>query len=94
VALQQGNVAAIASDDAILYGFAAQDPYTKLVGPRFTDEPYGMAIAKSHPDFVRFVNAVLAQMRADGTWRADYRKWLGRVAPTPAPPTAHYLGSR
>ena len=94
VALQQGDVAAIANDDAILLGFAAQDPYTKLVGPRFTDEPYGIAIAKSHPDFVRFVNAVLAQMRADGTWKADYRRWLGRIAPTPAPPAAHYLGSR
>jgi polar amino acid transport system substrate-binding protein len=94
VALQQADVAAVASDDAILYGFAAQDPYTKIVGPRFTDEPYGIAIAKNHPGLVRFVNAVLAQMRADGTWKADYRKWLGRVAPTPAPPAAHYLGSR
>lgn len=88
VALQEGKVAAIRSDDAILLGFKAQDPYTKLVGPRLTAEPYGMAISKSHPEFVRFVNAVLARMRADGTLAALYRKWLG--AASPAVPPAHY----
>jgi polar amino acid transport system substrate-binding protein len=92
VALQEGKVYAISTDDAILYGFQAQDPYTKIVGPRFSNEPYGMAINKSHPDLVRFVNAVLAQMRGDGTWASIYEKWLGRVthAPAPAPPQAHY----
>ena len=92
VALQEGKVDAISTDDAILYGFQAQDPYTKIVGPSFSNEPYGMAINKSHPEFVRFVNAVLAQMRSDGTWASIYEKWLGRVthAPAPAPPQPHY----
>jgi len=90
VALQQGRVAAIASDDAILLGFARQDPYTKIVGPRFTDEPYGMAISRSHPDLVRFVNAVLARMRSDGAWSALYRKWLGSVAGPQVLPKARY----
>jgi polar amino acid transport system substrate-binding protein len=93
VALQQGLVDAVTSDDSILLGFQAQDPYTKIVGPRFADEPYGMAISKAHPDFVRFVNGVLAQMRADGRWRADYARWLGKFTTTvPAPPPAHYGG--
>jgi polar amino acid transport system substrate-binding protein len=90
VALQQGLVDAITSDDSILLGFRAQDPNTQIVGPPFADEPYGMAISKAHPEFVRFVNGVLAQMRADGTWRAIYKKWLGKLASTPAPPAAHY----
>jgi len=92
VALQEGKADAISTDDAILYGFQAQDPYTKIVGPRFSDEPYGMAINKTHPDLVRFVNGVLAQTRSDGTWASIYQKWLGRVthAPAPAPPQAHY----
>jgi polar amino acid transport system substrate-binding protein len=92
VALQEGKVDAISTDDAILYGFQAQDPYTKIVGPRFSDEPYGMAINKRHPEFVRFVNGVLAQMRSDGTWASIYEKWLGRIthAPAPAPPQPHY----
>jgi polar amino acid transport system substrate-binding protein len=92
VAMQQGLVDAITSDDSILLGFQAQDPFTKIVGPPFADEPYGMAISKRHPDFVRFANGVLAQMRSDGTWQSIYSRWLGRLAPTPAPPTAHYLG--
>jgi polar amino acid transport system substrate-binding protein len=91
VAMQQGLVDAITSDDSILLGFKAQDPYTKIVGRRFADEPYGMAISKAHSDFVRFVNGVLATMRADGAWRHIYSRWLGKFASTPAPPPAHYL---
>lgn len=90
VALQQGTVDAIWSDDAILSGFAAQDPYTKIVGPRLTDEPYGMAIGRQHPEFVRFVNAVLERLRADGTWAAIDRRWLGGAAPSAALPPPRY----
>jgi polar amino acid transport system substrate-binding protein len=88
VLLQQGNVAAISTDDSILAGLAAQDPWTKVVGPRFSSEPYGLAVSKQHPDFVRFVNAVLQRLRADGQWSASYRHWVG--IPVPAPPPAHY----
>lgn len=92
VALQQDLVDAISSDDSILLGFEAQDPDTKIVGARFAKEPYGMAISKAHPEFVRFVNGVLARMRADGTWKRIYAHWLGKVTgtKTPAPPTAQY----
>ena len=72
----------------ILDGLAAQDPWTKIVGPRFTSEPYGLAISQQHPDFVRFVNAVLQQLRTDGQWAASYAHWVG--TPVPAPPPAHY----
>ena len=88
VLLQQGEVAAISTDDSILAGLAAQDPWTKLVGPRLTDEPYGLAISRQHPDFVRFVNAVLAQLRTNGRWKASYARWIG--TPVPAPPPAQY----
>ena len=88
VLLQQGDVAAISTDDTILDGLAAQDPWTKIVGPRFTSEPYGLAISQQHPDFVRFVNAVLQQLRTNGQWAASYAHWVG--TPVPAPPPAHY----
>ena len=90
VLLQQGKVSAISTDDSILAGLAAQDPWTQIVGPRFTDEPYGLAISRQHPDFVRFVNAVLAQLRGNGQWAASYARWVG--TPVPAPPPAHYHG--
>jgi polar amino acid transport system substrate-binding protein len=88
VMLQQGQVAAISTDDSILAGMAKQDPNLEVTGPRFTDEPHGLAIAQSSPGFVRFVNSVLDRMRADGTWAAIYTKWLG--GPAPAPPPAKY----
>jgi len=88
VMLQQGQVDAISTDDTILRGLAAQDPDTKLVGPNFTQEPYGLAMSLSAPDFVAFVNGVLQQLRSDGGWAAIYQKWLG--APVPVPPAAEY----
>ena len=88
VLLQQDQVAAISTDDAILYGLQAQDPFTKVVGPQLTDEPYGLAISKQHPDLVRFVNAVLAKEESDGAWEKSYQHW---VSPTyQKPPTPHY----
>ncbi|MGX6607231.1 glutamate ABC transporter substrate-binding protein [Micromonosporaceae bacterium Da 78-11] len=90
VAFQQNQVDAISTDDTILAGMAAQDPYAKVVGPRFTEEPYGMAMSKEHPEFTQFVNAVLARNQADGTWKATYEKWLGKLGPAPQPPAAEY----
>ena len=94
VLLEQGRVDAISTDDTVLAGLAAQDPYTKIVGPRFTDEPYGMAISLAHPELTAFVNGVLAQLRASGQLASMYGTWLGaafgHVLP-PVPP-ARYKG--
>jgi len=92
VLMQQGQVDAISTDDTILLGLAAQDPTLQVLGPKFTDEPYGLGINQSHPEFVRFVNAVLEKMRTDGTWAGIYNRWLGRVGGggTPSPPPAKY----
>jgi polar amino acid transport system substrate-binding protein len=88
VDLQQGLVAGISTDDSILHGLAAQDPFTKIVPQRLEAEPYGLGISRAHPDFVRFVNAVLAKIESDGQWQADYRTWVGGAVP--ALPPAKY----
>jgi polar amino acid transport system substrate-binding protein len=91
VAFQQNEVDAISTDDVILAGLAAQDPYAKVVGGRFTQEPYGMAMSNEHPEFTRFVNAVLAENQANGTWKSTYTKWLGdQFGAAPTPPVAEY----
>jgi polar amino acid transport system substrate-binding protein len=90
VLLQQDQVAAVSTDDAILYGLQAQDPFTKVVGPELTDEPYGLAMSRQHPDFVRFVNAVLAREESDGAWEKSYQHWVSPVYQKP--PTPEYAG--
>jgi polar amino acid transport system substrate-binding protein len=91
VALQQGDVDAVSSDDDLLLGLKVQDPYTKIIGPPIAPEPYGIAISQAHPEFVRFVNGVLARMRSDGRLSSIYRQWLGpHQKKTPSPPRAHY----
>jgi polar amino acid transport system substrate-binding protein len=92
VLFQDGKTDAITGDDTILAGLAAQDPYAVVVkAPAFTSEPYGLGISKEHPDFVRFVNAVLAKMREDGRWKKSYDTWLKPVlGPAPGPPVAVY----
>lgn len=90
VLFQQGRVDAITGDDTILAGFAAQDPYAKVVGEAISDEPYGIGVPAEDTDLVRFVNAVLERVKADGTWAASYDRWLGVLGPAPAPPAAVY----
>ncbi|MEU3645120.1 glutamate ABC transporter substrate-binding protein [Lentzea sp. NPDC034063] len=90
VMLQQGQTDAISTDDTILAGLAAQDPYTEVVGSRFTDESYGVGVPKGQEDLVRFVNGVLERMRTDGTWSGIYRRWLTPLGPAPTPPVARY----
>jgi polar amino acid transport system substrate-binding protein len=79
VRFQRGDADAIRSDDTVLAGFAAQDPFSKVVGRALTEEPYGLATSLAHPEFTRFVNAVLAKAKADpgpDGWRASYDRWL------------------
>jgi polar amino acid transport system substrate-binding protein len=90
VALQEGQVDAISTDDSILLGFKTQDPNTKIVGPSLGDVPYGMAISQTHPDFVRFVNGVLAQLRSQATRQQEYDRW--HLVPGDTLPPAQYDG--
>lgn len=90
VALQAGEVQAITGDDTVLAGLGAQDPATAVVGDSFTAEPYGLGMPAERVDFVKFVNALLEEMRADGRWQSIYDRWLlGTLGPQ-TPPDARY----
>ena len=91
IMLQQGQVAAVSTDDTILAGMVAQDPNVKMVGARFTDEPYGIGIPKNNVDMVKFVNGVIAKTIADGDWQKSYNHWLGDTGEPGTPPTPAYL---
>lgn len=76
--LQRGEADAITGDDTVLAGLAAQDPYAVVPEQEaFTAEPYGVAVNDGEKDLVRFINAVLEEMRADGSWQDSYDRWFG-----------------
>lgn len=88
--LQQGQIDAISTDDVVLAGLKDQDPTVEIGGTSLAVEPYGVGINMEHDDFVRFVNGVLEQIRADGTWERLYDRWLHNLGPSPGPPPARY----
>jgi polar amino acid transport system substrate-binding protein len=70
VLLQQGTVQAVSTDNTILGGLAAEDPYVKLVGAPFSHEPHGLAFPQNDPasstnrEFVSFVNGVIVGLES------------------------------
>lgn len=91
VAVQQRQAEAVSTDDTLLAGLVAQDPYLHIVGPSMNEEVYGIGINLANTGLVRFVNGTLERVRRDGTWSALYRKWLTVLGPAPSPPTPRYV---
>lgn len=96
VAIQQHQADVIMSDDVILSGIAAQDPYLRMVGPTLTTEVYGIGIARAgnqeeNRALVRQVNATLERTQADGTRFRLYSQWLGKYQDRFDPPEVSYV---
>ena len=90
VALQDGEVDAITSDDTILTSFQAQEEPSDTRPPRpiTGDEPYAIAMPKGHEDLVRFVNA-RARAACGTTARSSCcigTGWVRRRAAAPPAP--------
>jgi len=81
--MKDGRYEAVSTDDIILAGFAATDSSLKLVGGQFTQEPYGIGMKLGKKDMQAFVDALLAQWLADGTWDRIYDEYLGKVEGLP-----------
>lgn len=89
--LQQGVVAAAATNDTILAGFAAQDTNLMIVGPNERVEPASLGLPLGHDEFTRYVNAVLEDVAASGRWDEIYDAWLADIlGPSPGPPAPTY----
>jgi polar amino acid transport system substrate-binding protein len=91
VRLQAGDTAGIVTDDAILAGMAAQDPSLHIVGDPISAEPYALGLPPDQPDWVRYVNAVLEDVRDSGRWDQLYQAHLADVlGASPGPPAPVY----
>lgn len=76
ILVQQGDVAAMSTDDTILAGMAAQDPNTKVIGENLSDEPYGIGANADSIGLIKFVNDTLEELGDDGVWEDLYTKYL------------------
>lgn len=95
VALQQYQADAILSDDTVLSGIAAQDPYTNIVGESLAAESYAVAIPIPDEDYdtsglIRQVNSTIERIRSDGTWWRLYDRWFAVYLATSGPPPLSY----
>jgi glutamate transport system substrate-binding protein len=83
--LENNQVDAVTTDNVILLGFVSEsDGQFKLVGEQFTEEPYGIGIAKGDVAFCEFINETLAE-NEDAyleAWDATAGQVEGTEAPT------------
>jgi glutamate transport system substrate-binding protein len=70
---------AVTTDDAILKGYAAQNPSKlKVVGQPFSTEKYGIGLPHDDKALRDFVNDALDASSKDGTWQKIYDGTLGK----------------
>jgi len=74
--LKNGQVDAVTTDESILIGFAAQDPDAlKVVGEPFSEERYGVGLAKGDTKLQEFINTMFTDN--PDIWQAIFDKNLG-----------------
>jgi polar amino acid transport system substrate-binding protein len=80
LALQQGKVAAVTTDEAILAGILAKAPNKaqfEIPALQISDEPYGLGMRKGDTNFVNFVNKTILEMEKSGEAAKIFNKWFG-----------------
>ncbi|OMH35102.1 glutamate ABC transporter substrate-binding protein [Tersicoccus sp. Bi-70] len=76
-ALKNGQADAVTTDEAILLGYAAQDPDNlKTVGKPFSTEKYGVGLPKGDKALRTFVNKMFTDGKS--TWTKIYDATLGK----------------
>jgi glutamate transport system substrate-binding protein len=85
--LRSGQVVAVSTDNVILAGLAAQNEGEfKVVGEPFTEEPYGIGLAKDDTEFRMWINDVLEAAYEDGRYEEAWNATAGTVLPYVDPP--------
>ncbi len=80
LALQQGKVQAVTTDEAILAGILAKAPNKgqfEIPSLQISDEPYGLGMRKGDKNFVDFVNKTILEMEKSGEAKKIFDKWFG-----------------
>ena len=89
-ALNSGQIDAVTTDNVILAGFAAQSQYQgklKVVGKPFSEERYGVGIAKGDTELCGKINTAIEKMESDGSWQKALDATVGASGFKPDPAT-------
>lgn len=82
------QVDAVTTDDAILKGYAAQQPDAlKVVGETFSSEPYGIGLNLNDAALRGKINDILQASFEDGNWKKIYDATLGKSGSPANQPT-------
>jgi polar amino acid transport system substrate-binding protein len=85
LALQQGKVFAVTTDESLLAGMLAKAPNKaqfEITSLRISNELYGLGMRKGDTAFVGFVNQTLLEMEHSGLAKVIFEKWFGPDSPT------------
>ncbi len=75
--LMNGQIVAVVCDNPVALGYVGKNPdKLKIVGAAFTDENYGIAVAKGKADLLAKINAGLQAVIAEGLIEEFSAKWL------------------
>jgi glutamate transport system substrate-binding protein len=85
--LDQGEVDAVTTDDAILKGYAAQEPDKfRVVGKTFSTEKYGIGLPRDDKALRDKINDILQEAIDGGEWKRIYDATLGKSGSPATPP--------
>ena len=90
LALQQGKVIAVTTDESILAGQLGKlekNPATKgryeIPDITISSEPYGLGMRKGDTNFGKFVDATLLEMEKNGEAKKIFERWFGPNTDSP-----------
>jgi polar amino acid transport system substrate-binding protein len=86
LAMQQGKVQAVTTDEAILAGLLAKMPDKgkyEIPELQITDEPYGIVIKKGEVALLKLVNETLLELEKSGEAAKIFNRWFGSTGDVP-----------
>lgn len=89
MAVKSGKADAAGYDEPILRNIAAKNPGLTVLPEKVTTDEYGFAVQLENRELKATIDAVVAELRTNGTYAAMMERWLPRTgSPAPMPDVA------